>query len=92
MTYDLVRLGQEVAMTVNSISEAKAHFSALIEEVSKGNDVIIGRAGKPIAVLTPFTRQLQPRTPGSLRGKIRIGADFDVLPEDIASAFGVTPS
>jgi len=63
-----------------------------LKSFSKGNDVIIGRAGKPIAILTPFTRQLQPRIPGSLRGKIRIGADFDALPDDIAAAFGATPS
>jgi len=79
-------------MTVNSISEAKAHFSALIEEVCKGNDVVIGRAGKPIAILMPFTRQQKPRVPGLLRGKIRIGSDFDVLPDDVASAFGVAGS
>lgn len=79
-------------MTINSISEAKAHFSALIEEVCKGNDVVIGRAGKPVAILTPFTSQRKPRVPGTLRGKIRIGSDFDVLPDDVSSAFGVARS
>lgn len=77
-------------MTVNSISEAKAHFSALIEEVVKGNEVVIGRAGKPIAILSPFTPQREPRKPGVLRGKIRIGADFDAMPEDVAEAFGAS--
>lgn len=77
-------------MTVNSITEAKANFSALIEKVCEGQQIIIGRSGKPVAILMPFSRTKKARTPGRLHGKIRIAADFEApLPSDIATAFGV---
>ena len=76
-------------MVVRNISEAKAQLSALIEEVQKGNEVILAKAGKPVAKLVPYRGPVRPRTPGSLAGKIWISPDFDVLPEDIADAFGM---
>jgi prevent-host-death family protein len=76
-------------MIVNTVTEAKAHLSELLELVSKGEEVIISRAGKPIASLQPYRPDHRPRTPGSLRGKIRIAPDFDTLPAEIADAFGI---
>ena len=76
-------------MLVTNISEAKAQLSALIEKVQAGQEVIIGKAGKPVAKLVPFVRSEKPRRPGALRGKIRIAEDFDELPKDIAEDFGV---
>jgi len=77
-------------MIVNSITEAKANFSALIEKVCEGQEIIIGRAGKPVAILIAFSKAKKARTPGSLHGKIRIAKDFEApLPSDIATAFGV---
>jgi prevent-host-death family protein len=75
-------------MVVNSITEAKAQLSALIERVQKGEEVVIAKAGKPVAVLRAYQGPARKRTPGALRGRIRIASDFDVLPEDIAEAFG----
>jgi hypothetical protein len=40
-------------------------------------------------MLVPFVEQGKPRVPGRLRGKIRVSADFDEWPDNIASAFGV---
>ncbi len=74
---------------INSITEAKAQLSALIERVAKGETIVIGRAGKPIAKLVPWSPTSEDRVPGALRGKIRIGRDFDELPPDVAAAFGV---
>ena len=74
---------------MRNISEAKAELSALIEAVSKGEEVIIGKAGVPVAKLVRFTGAVEPRVPGALRGQIRIGEDFDELPADIARAFGI---
>lgn len=74
---------------VRNISQAKAELSALIEEVLKGNEVILAKAGKPVAKLVPYRGLARPRVPGALKGKIRIAADFDVLPDDIADAFGM---
>ena len=75
-------------MLVNTISEAKAQLSRLIERVLAGEEVIIGKAGKPVAILSPYHPPARRRTPGALAGKIRIADDFDELPDDIADAFG----
>ena len=76
-------------MHVTNISEAKAQLSALIEKVLAGQEVIIGKAGKPVAKLVRYERSEKPRQPGALRGKIKIGDDFNELPMDIAKAFGM---
>lgn len=76
-------------MHITNISEAKAQLSALIEKVLAGQEVIIGKAGKPVAKLVRYERKEEARHPGALRGKIKIGEDFDDLPTDIAEAFGV---
>ena len=76
-------------MEVKNISEAKAQLSALIEKVLAGEDVIIGKAGKPVARLVRYENNRQPRLPGALKGKIKIADDFDELPDDIAKAFGM---
>lgn len=75
-------------MPITNISEAKAQLSALIEKVLAGEEVIIGKAGKPVARLVPFEREKRPRRPGALAGEITIAADFDELPDDLAEAFG----
>jgi prevent-host-death family protein len=88
---DLVRLIIEEVKTmhVTNISEAKAQLSALVEKVLAGQEVIIGKAGKPVAKLVRYNHQETVRQPGALKGKIKIASDFDELPPDIAQAFGV---
>ena len=76
-------------MLITNISEAKAQLSALIERVMAGEEVIIGKAGKPVAKLVRYQRKVEQRRPGALKGKIKIADDFDELPEDIAEAFGI---
>jgi len=76
-------------MLITNITEAKAQLSALIEKVMSGQDVIIGKAGKPVAKLVRYERSDKQRYPGALRGKIKISDDFDELPADIAEAFGI---
>jgi prevent-host-death family protein len=76
-------------MKVNTVTEAKAQLSALIERVLKGEEIIIARAGKPVAVLVPFEAGKRPRTPGRWKGEVQIADDFDTLPPDIAEAFGM---
>ena len=78
------------AMVVRNISDAKAGLSALVEAVQKGSEVIIAKAGKPVARLVAYRGpSRQPRTPGSMKGEIRIAPDFDRLPDDMAEAFGI---
>ena len=76
-------------MHLTNISKAKAQLSALIEKVMAGQEVIIGKAGKPVAKLVRYERSTEPRKPGALRGKIKISEDFDEIPEDIAKVFGM---
>lgn len=74
---------------VRNISEAKAELSALVEDVQKGEDVILAKAGKPVARLVRYNGPAHPRQPGSMAGEIWIAPDFDILPADIAEAFGI---
>ena len=76
-------------MVVRNISEAKAELSALIEAVQNGNEVIIAKAGKPVARLIAFRGPCRPRSPGSMAGEIWVAPDFDTLPDDIAESFGM---
>ncbi len=75
-----------MTMTVN-IHEAKTHFSKLLERVALGEEVIIARAGEPIARLSPLVRR-GTREPGGAEGLSVPKAFFDPLPEDLLRAFG----
>lgn len=76
-------------MVIRNISQAKAELSALIEQVQKGEEIIIAKAGNPVARLVPWRGSSRPRKPGSMAGRIWIAPDFDTLPDDIADAFGM---
>ncbi len=76
-------------MIVNTITEAKTQFSALIEKVLEGEEIIIKKAGKPVAVLGKYPGNTAPRVSGALKGKIKIADDFDLLPDEVAKAFGM---
>jgi len=76
-------------MHITNISEAKAQLSSLIKKVISGQEIIIAKAGQPVAKLVRFEQRDEDRRPGALRGKISIADDFDDLPEDIAKAFGM---
>ena len=75
-------------MVMRNISQAKAELSSLVEAVLQGKQVIIGKAGKPVAKLVPYGGSATPRRPGALKGKIKIAPDFDTLPDDLKDAFG----
>lgn len=75
-------------MSVVNIHEAKTHFSKLIEKVSAGEEVIIAKAGKPVAKLVPITSSGPTPKPGLLKGKMKIYDNFDdPLPEELLAAF-----
>ncbi len=74
-------------MQVN-IHEAKTNLSRLLSQVEKGQDIIIAKAGKPIARLTKFTAQKPKRILGRDAGLFEIPKDFeDPLPEDVLESF-----
>ena len=72
--------------TVN-IHQAKTQLSRLVERASAGEEIIIARAGKPVARLAPLERRA-PRRLGLLKGRIWISEDFDApLPGDLLDLF-----
>ena len=70
-------------MTIFNIHDAKTHFSKLLERVSNGEDIVIAKAGKPVARILPYVAEdISPRVPGLDKGKVTIMPDFDEpLPE-----------
>ncbi|MFN2465210.1 MAG: type II toxin-antitoxin system Phd/YefM family antitoxin [Candidatus Dormibacteria bacterium] len=70
-----------------NVHEAKTHLSRLLQRVEAGEEIVIGRAGVPVARLVPVGPQRGRRKPGGWRGKVRIAPDFDELPESIMRAF-----
>ena len=76
-------------MILKNISEAKAELSALIEAVRKGEVVLIGKAGVPVAKLVPYNGVGEPRVPGKIKGPLVMSDDFDELPDEIAAALGM---
>ena len=74
-------------MLVN-IHDAKTHFSKLINQTLKGDDIIIAKDGNPVVRLVPYTEAIHERRGGQLRGLIKIRDDFDMpLPNDILKQF-----
>lgn len=73
-------------MLVN-IHEAKTHLSRLVQRAAQGEEIIIGKAGVPVAMLVPYRAGTAARTPGIWRGQVRIAPDFDELPAEISAAF-----
>jgi prevent-host-death family protein len=75
-------------MRMVNIHMAKTHLSRLVAEVAAGEEIVIAKAGKPLARLLPFEPRREPRQPGLMKGKIWIADDFDdPLPEEIMAAF-----
>lgn len=77
-------------MSMFNIREAKTNFSKLVKRAENGEEVIISRAGKPVALIVPYTEQSNDniRLGGQWKGKIHVSKDFDLLPADISTAFG----
>lgn len=71
-----------------NIHEAKTHFSMILQQVEKGDEIIIANAGKPVARLIPFSERSSKRVPGTAKGKVRISKDFDApLPKSLQKLF-----
>ena len=75
-----------MAKTVN-MHEAKTHLSRLVNEVAAGEEVVIARAGDPVARLVPYIGAAEPRVPGGWEGRVWVSPDFDELPPDLLAAF-----
>ncbi len=58
-----------------NVHEAKTHFSKLLEEVSGGSEIVVAKAGHPVAKLVPYVAPEKPRMLGRLAGKIQESPD-----------------
>jgi prevent-host-death family protein len=75
-------------MAMVNVHEAKTHLSKILDRVSAGEEIIIARAGKPVARLVPLEPDGRPRVPGAYAGRIRIAEDFDApLPDSVLDEF-----
>jgi prevent-host-death family protein len=72
-----------------NIHEAKTHLSRLLARVVAGEEIVISKAGKPMAKLVPYQRSDKPRVPGRDEGSdFYIADDFDApLPDEILKYF-----
>jgi prevent-host-death family protein len=70
-----------------NVHEAKTHLSRLIERVQAGEEIVVARAGRPVARLVPYRARTEPRTPGAWRGLVVIHPDFDAINDQIAAEF-----
>jgi prevent-host-death family protein len=71
-----------------NIHEAKTHLSKLVERAAAGSEIVIAKAGKPVARLVPLALVNRPRKLGVLKGKIKVPDDFDApLPAKVLAAF-----
>jgi prevent-host-death family protein len=89
----LVKVGQArevlpLSETIYNLYEAKTSLSKLVDRAASGEEIILSKAGKPLAKLVPYHRSAEPREPGGWEGQVRISEDFDdPLPPDIQVAF-----
>jgi prevent-host-death family protein len=76
-----------------NIHEAKTNLSRIIERVEHGEEIIISRAGHPVAKVVPLSQQVDRTGRGSLRGQLTVSEDWDsdAVNEAIARDFGLTP-
>ena len=75
-------------MSQVNVHDAKTHLSRLLERVAAGEEIVLAKAGRPVARLVPYVPELSERRPGSARGDVAMSADFDApLPEEIRQAF-----
>jgi prevent-host-death family protein len=71
-----------------NIHDAKTRLSSLIERVEAGEEIVIARAGRPVARLAPLLPRRRRRKLGALDGRFRIPEDFNApLPDDVLKAF-----
>lgn len=75
-------------LAVINVHDAKTNFSKLLGRVESGEEVVIAKAGKPVARLVPLSKKVQTRKPGSAKGRIKVKRDFlEPLPENMLKLF-----
>ena len=70
-----------------NIHEAKTHLSRLVQRAAAGEEIVIAKAGAPMAKLVAYERPLVPREPGGWEGRVWMADDFDDEDEEITRLF-----
>lgn len=71
-----------------NMHEAKSQLSKLVDAAQNGEEVVVARAGRPVARIVPFAEVSSPVRIGLFAGeRFKMAEDFDELPDDIAAAF-----
>lgn len=73
-------------MQVNT-HEAKTQLSKLLERAAAGEEIIIAKAGRPMARLVAYRPMKQKRRPGQWRGEVWMAPDFDETPDELVDLF-----
>jgi prevent-host-death family protein len=76
-----------------NIHDAKTNLSRIIERVEHGEEIVISRAGRPVAKVVPLAGKVHRSGRGSLRGRLVLTADWDsaAVNDSVAADFGMTP-
>ena len=77
-----------IAIRQVNTHEAKTHLSKLLARVEAGEEIVVARAGRPIARIVPVGRRLRRRKSGFLKGLVSIRGDFnEPLPPHVEAEF-----
>ena len=86
--FEIVSCAEKINMAKVNIHEAKTQFSRLLTRVAAGEEIIIAKAGKPVARLVPWEKKKANRIPGLDKGLLHVPEDFDApLPDDLIETF-----
>ena len=69
-------------MTIVNMHEAKTNLSQLVKRAAAGEEIIVAKAGEPVAKIVAYTPSKEPRKPGALKGQIKILPGFDEIPDE----------
>jgi prevent-host-death family protein len=70
-----------------NIHEAKTHLSRLVERAAAGEEIVVAKAGRPMAKLVPYEKPKEPRQLGGWEGRVWIADDFDEEDPEITRLF-----
>ena len=77
-----------MARQTYNLYDAKTALSELVDRAAGGEDIVIAKHGRPLARLTAFAEEREPRVPGGWEGEVWIAPDFDApLPTPLIAAF-----
>lgn len=75
--------------TTFNVTEAKAKFSEVVERALRGEEIIVTKAGKPVAKILRYEPAERHQRLGLFAGQIEMAEDFDEWPDDVARKLGI---